>query len=79
MALLRFPASTPSRRSAWAAKERMRRLMRLAVARRIDLTPLFTDVFPLDQIERAYAVFGSRQERALKVAVRQSPCKVISV
>jgi threonine dehydrogenase-like Zn-dependent dehydrogenase len=42
--------------------------MRLAKARRIDLTLLFTHVFPLDQIERAYAVFGSRQERALKVA-----------
>ena len=53
-------------------KERMRRLMRLVEARRIDLTPLFTHVFSLDEIEKAYAVFGSRQEGVLKVAVRVS-------
>jgi alcohol dehydrogenase len=53
-------------------KERMRRLMRLVEARRIDLTPLFTHVFPLDEIERAYAVFGSRMEKVLKIAIRVS-------
>ena len=53
-------------------KERMRRLMRLVQARRIDLTPLLTHVFPLDEIEKAYEVFGSRQERVLKVAIRVS-------
>jgi threonine dehydrogenase-like Zn-dependent dehydrogenase len=50
-------------------KERMRRLMRLVFARRIDLTPLFTHVFPLDAIERAYGVFESRKEFVLKVAI----------
>jgi threonine dehydrogenase-like Zn-dependent dehydrogenase len=53
-------------------KERMGRLMRLVAARRIDLTPLLTHVFPLDEIERAYGVFGSRKESVLKVAIRVS-------
>jgi threonine dehydrogenase-like Zn-dependent dehydrogenase len=53
-------------------KERMRRLMRLVEARRIDLTPLFTHVFPLDEIGRAYELFGSRGEGVLKVAIRVS-------
>ena len=53
-------------------KERMRRLMRLVEARRIDLTPLLTHVFPLDQIERAYELFGSRRDKVLKVAIRVS-------
>jgi threonine dehydrogenase-like Zn-dependent dehydrogenase len=51
-------------------KERMRRLMRLVEARRIDLTPLFTHVFPLDQIDQAYELFGSRRDKVLKVAIR---------
>ena len=51
-------------------KERMRRLMRLVEARRIDLMPLFTHVFPLDEIVRAYELFGSRREGVLKVAIR---------
>jgi alcohol dehydrogenase len=48
----------------------MLRLMRLVIARRIDLTPLFTHVFSLDEIERAYGVFESRKEFVLKVAIR---------
>ena len=51
-------------------KERMRRLMRLVEAHRIDLTPLFSHVFPLDGIHDAYAIFGSRGENVLKVAIR---------
>ncbi len=53
-------------------KERMRRLMRLVEARRIDLTPLFSHVFPLDQIAQAYELFGSRRDNVLKVAIRVS-------
>jgi threonine dehydrogenase-like Zn-dependent dehydrogenase len=53
-------------------KERMRRLMRLVEARRMDLTPLLTHVFPLDEIKRAYELFGSRRDKVLKVAVRVS-------
>jgi alcohol dehydrogenase len=53
-------------------KERMSRLMRLVAARRIDLTPLFTHVYPLDEIQKAYEVFSSRREKVLKVAIRVS-------
>jgi len=53
-------------------KERMRRLMRLVEARRIDLTPLFTHVFSLEEIAKAYELFSSRGEGVLKVAVRVS-------
>ena len=53
-------------------KARMHRLMRLVEARRIDLTPLLTHVFPLDEIDRAYDLFGSRRERVLKVAIKVS-------
>jgi len=53
-------------------KERMRRLMRLVEAHRIDLTPLLTHTFTLDQVDRAYELFGRRQDKALKVALRVS-------
>lgn len=53
-------------------KERMHRLMRLVAARRIDLTPLLTHVFPFEEIGRAYELFGSRRENVLKVAIRVS-------
>jgi threonine dehydrogenase-like Zn-dependent dehydrogenase len=53
-------------------KERMRRLMRLVMSRRIDLTPLLSHVFTLDEIQTAYATFSSRGENVLKVAIRVS-------
>lgn len=53
-------------------KERMRRLIRLVEAHRIDLTPLLTHTFTLDQIDRAYELFGSRRDKVLKVAIRVS-------
>jgi len=46
--------------------------MRLVEAGRIDLKPLLTHLFSLDEIKRAYDVFGSRQDRVLKVAIRVS-------
>jgi threonine dehydrogenase-like Zn-dependent dehydrogenase len=51
-------------------KARMRRLMRLVEAQRIDLMPLITHTFPLDQIGRAYELFGARRDGVLKVAIR---------
>jgi alcohol dehydrogenase len=51
-------------------KERMRRLMRLVEFGRIDLTPLITHVFPLDEIGKAYEIFGARRNDVLKVAIR---------
>ncbi|HYM10704.1 MAG TPA: alcohol dehydrogenase catalytic domain-containing protein [Bryobacterales bacterium] len=53
-------------------KERMRRLLRLVEARRIDLTPLFSHVFNLDQIAQAYELFASRRDNVLKIAIRVS-------
>jgi threonine dehydrogenase-like Zn-dependent dehydrogenase len=50
-------------------KERMRRLMELVRSGRIDLTPLLTHTFPLDDIEKAYKIFGERGEGVLKVAI----------
>jgi threonine dehydrogenase-like Zn-dependent dehydrogenase len=51
-------------------KARMRRLMRLVESRRIDLTPLLTHTFTLDDIDRAYELFASRRDKVLKVAIR---------
>ncbi len=53
-------------------KERMYRLMRLVEAHRIDLTPLLTQVFSLDEITEAYALFGSHDKGVLKIAIRVS-------
>jgi threonine dehydrogenase-like Zn-dependent dehydrogenase len=51
-------------------KERMRRLMDLVQARRVDLTPLLTHRFALKDIREAYALFGERKDGVFKVAIR---------
>jgi alcohol dehydrogenase len=51
-------------------KERMRRLMELVRHGRLDLTPLLTHTFALDQINEAYQVFAERQNGVIKVAIR---------
>jgi threonine dehydrogenase-like Zn-dependent dehydrogenase len=51
-------------------KERMRRLMESVAHGRIDLTPLLTHSFTLDQIGEAYELFGGRKDGVLKVAIR---------
>jgi alcohol dehydrogenase len=53
-------------------KERMKRLMRLVESRRIDLTPLITHTFTLDEISDAYELFSQRKDSVLKVAVQVS-------
>lgn len=53
-------------------KERMYRLMRLVEAQRIDLRPLLTHLFNLDEIDKAYELFGARGNDVLKVAIRVS-------
>ncbi len=50
-------------------KERMRRLMSVIGARRLDLKPLVTHRFKLDQIEAAYELFGNQRDGVLKVAI----------
>lgn len=50
-------------------KERMRRLMALIASGRIDLTPLITHRFKLDEIEAAYDLFSHQRDGVLKVAI----------
>ena len=51
-------------------KERMRRLMETVKHGRVDLTPLLTHTFALDDIVEAYQVFGERRDGVVKVAIR---------
>ena len=51
-------------------KERMRRLMEVVRHGRVDLTPLLTHTFPLDEIKEAYELFGERAEGVIKVAIK---------
>jgi alcohol dehydrogenase len=51
-------------------KERMRRLMEVIRHGRVDLTPLLTHTFSLDQIGEAYKLFGDRLDGVMKVAIK---------
>jgi threonine dehydrogenase-like Zn-dependent dehydrogenase len=51
-------------------KERMRRLMETVKHGRVDLTPLLTHCFSLNEIEEAYGLFGDRRDGAIKIAIR---------
>jgi alcohol dehydrogenase len=51
-------------------KERMRRLMEVVRTGRVDLTPLITHRFGLEQIVEAYDLFGERRDGVLKVAIK---------
>lgn len=51
-------------------KERMRRLMEVVRAGRVDLTPLLTHTVSLNQITEGYRIFGERLDGVLKVAVK---------
>lgn len=50
-------------------KERMARLMRLVEAGRIDLKPMHTHHFQLEEIAQAYALFAEQRDNVLKVAI----------
>lgn len=51
-------------------KERMRRLMEMVRSGRVDLTPLLTHTFSLDDIAEAYELFGERRDGVMKVAIK---------
>lgn len=51
-------------------KERMRRLMQVIESGRLDLGPLVTHRFDLEDIVAAYDLFGHQRDGVLKVAVR---------
>jgi threonine dehydrogenase-like Zn-dependent dehydrogenase len=50
-------------------KERMRRLMEVVASGRVDLRPLVTHRFTLDQIEQGYDLFANQRDGVLKVAI----------
>lgn len=50
-------------------KERMRRLMNVIASGGIDLQPLVTHRFNLEQIEEAYELFANQRDGVLKVAI----------
>lgn len=50
-------------------KARMRRLMNVVASGRVNLEPLVTHRFPLDQIEQAYELFANQRDGVLKVAI----------
>jgi threonine dehydrogenase-like Zn-dependent dehydrogenase len=51
-------------------KERMRRLMLMVKHGRVDLTPLLTHTFSLENIKEAYSLFGERRDGVMKVAIK---------
>jgi threonine dehydrogenase-like Zn-dependent dehydrogenase len=50
-------------------KERMRRLMAMVAERRVDLSPLLTHHFALDDIQQAFDLFSEQRDGVLKVAI----------
>jgi alcohol dehydrogenase len=50
-------------------KERMRRLMSLVAHERVDLTPLVTHTFTLDQLPEAFDLFSHQSGGVMKVAI----------
>jgi threonine dehydrogenase-like Zn-dependent dehydrogenase len=51
-------------------KERMRRLMSVIESGRVDLKPMVTHRFTLDEIEAAYELFSHQRDGVLKVAIK---------
>lgn len=51
-------------------KERMRRLMEMVRHGRVDLSPLLTHIYSLDDIGKAYELFGERRDGVMKVAIK---------
>jgi len=45
-------------------------LMEVVRRGRVDLTPLLTHTFALDDIAKAYDLFAERQDGVMKVAIR---------
>ncbi|WP_372614292.1 zinc-binding dehydrogenase [Halomonas sp.] len=53
-------------------KERMRRLMQVIETERLDLGPMVTHRYPLEQIVEAYDLFSHQRDGVLKVALEVS-------
>jgi threonine dehydrogenase-like Zn-dependent dehydrogenase len=59
-------------------KERMRRLMAVVASGRVDLKPLVTHRFKLDDIEAAYELFSHRRDGVLRVAITPQSLRLLS-
>jgi threonine dehydrogenase-like Zn-dependent dehydrogenase len=57
-------------------KERMRRLMAMIAHHRVDLSPLVTHHFALDDISEAYGLFSEQRDGVLKVALYPDPARI---
>lgn len=51
-------------------RERLRRMMDVIAHGRVDLTPLITHTFTLDDIKEGYRIFGQKLDGVLKVAIK---------
>lgn len=51
-------------------KERMRRLLNIVASERVDLSPLVTHQYQLDNIVEAYDLFANQRDGVLKVAIK---------
>ena len=51
-------------------KERMRRLLNVVASGRVDLGPLVTHQYALDDINDAYDLFANQRDGVLKVAIK---------
>ena len=51
-------------------KERMRRLLNVVASGRVDLAPLVTHHYALDDITNAYELFANQRDGVLKVAIK---------
>jgi alcohol dehydrogenase len=60
-------------------KERMRRLMAMIEHHRVDLSPLVTHRFSLDDIDAAFDLFSSGRDHVLKVALYPDAAAVAAV
>jgi threonine dehydrogenase-like Zn-dependent dehydrogenase len=59
-------------------KERMRRLMELVAHGRIDLSPLLTHRFALDDILDAFDLFSHQRDGVMKVALHPTPGRALA-
>ena len=59
-------------------KERMRRLMAMIEHKRVDLAPLVTHRFALDQIEEAFDLFSTQRDGVLKVALYPDAARALN-
>jgi threonine dehydrogenase-like Zn-dependent dehydrogenase len=50
-------------------KERMRRLMQVVASGRVDVSPMVTHRFRLEEIETAYELFANQRDGVMKVAI----------